>query len=103
VSPREPGSAPRLPLVDATPSPAGPPRRSKVAAVLAGGACAACCVLPLLVSAGLLTGASAVVARNSLPAASVLLALAAGVFWLAHNRRSRRPPADACGEGTCSC
>jgi hypothetical protein len=103
VSPREPGSAPRLPLVDATPSPAGPPRRSKVAAVLAGGACAACCVLPLLVTAGLLTGAGAVVARNSLPAASVLLALAAGVFWLAHNRRSRRPPADACGEGTCSC
>jgi hypothetical protein len=43
-------------------------------------------VLPSLVTAGLLTGAEAVVVRNGLLAASVLLALAAG--WTGRSCRS---------------
>ncbi|MBB6348730.1 hypothetical protein ACWGH8_17295 [Nonomuraea muscovyensis] len=46
-------------------------------------ACAACCALPLLIGAGLLTGAGAALAERMLLAiAGVLIAAAAGMWWL---------------------
>ncbi|MFC4061927.1 hypothetical protein ACFOWE_26800 [Planomonospora corallina] len=67
----------------------GPPRRSKVAAWLAVLACAACCALPVLIGAGLLTGAGAALAERTLLAVAwLLLAAAAGMWWL-HRRRNR--------------
>ncbi|HYN94736.1 MAG TPA: hypothetical protein VES42_12880 [Pilimelia sp.] len=65
-----------------------PPTRSKVTGALAAGACAACCALPLLVAAGVLTGAGAVIAERTLLAVTAgLVALALGMWWL-HRRRS---------------
>ena len=62
-------------------------------------ACAACCALPILIGAGLLTGAGAAPAEQTLPAvAAVLIATAAGEWWL-HRRHASRAssPADAVG------
>jgi hypothetical protein len=66
-----------------------PPARSKVAGALAALACAAACALPLLVAAGLLTGATAAVLQNTLIAgAAVLVSIALGAWWLHRRRRS---------------
>lgn len=65
------------------PARGGPPLRSKVSAALAVLACAACCALPLLIGAGLLTGVGAALAEQALLAiAGVLIAAAAGMWWL---------------------
>jgi hypothetical protein len=50
-----------------------PPTRTKVTGALAALACAACCALPLLIAAGVLTGAGAAIAQQT------LLAVAAGL------------------------
>lgn len=60
------------------------PLRSKVTAALAALACAACCALPLLIGAGLLTGAGGALAEQVL---GLLAAGAAGMWWL-HRRRA---------------
>ena len=67
-----------------------PPTRSKVTAALAGLACAVCCALPFLVAAGVLTGAGAVVVENLLLGASGLLIAAAAGMWYLHRRRATR-------------
>jgi high-affinity Fe2+/Pb2+ permease len=81
-----------------------PPRRSKVAGGLAALACAACCALPLLIAAGVLTGAGAAIAEKTLLAvAAGLMALALGMWWL-HRRRGARRTATtgaSCGCGGC--
>ncbi|MGH3734582.1 MAG: hypothetical protein ACRDT6_03000 [Micromonosporaceae bacterium] len=49
---------------------------------LAGLACAACCVIPVLIAAGVLSGAAWVTAGVWLPGIAVaLLALAGGAWW----------------------
>ena len=64
---------------------------------LAALACAACCAIPLLLTAGVLTGATWAVAVSWLPGtAAVLTALAAAAWW--RTTKSRH-----CAGGTCSC
>jgi mercuric ion transport protein len=80
------------------------PRRSRVTGGLAVLACAACCAVPLLVAAGVLTGAGAAILQKTLVAvAAGLLTLALGMWWL-HRRRSARPAAGTgCGCGSIGC
>ena len=54
------------------------PLRSKVTAALAALACAACCALPLLIGAGLLTGAGGARAARRWGRRDVVAAPAAG-------------------------
>lgn len=84
-----------------------PPTRSKVAGILAGVACAACCAIPLLIAAGVLTGAGAAIMEKTLYAvAAGFVVLALSTWWL-HRRNSARKAAAAgtggCGGGNCSC
>jgi hypothetical protein len=81
-----------------------PPTRSKVTAALAAVACVACCALPLLIAAGVLTGAGAAIAQNVLLGASGLLVAVAGGMWWLHRRRSARTArlAAAGGRGGCA-
>ncbi|GAB3136612.1 hypothetical protein [Microbispora hainanensis] len=82
----------------------GPPLRSKVAATLAVLTCAACCALPVLIGAGLLTGAGAALAEQTLPAvAGVLIAAAASFWWLHRRRASRASSPCGCGGSGCGC
>ncbi|OJF10348.1 hypothetical protein [Couchioplanes caeruleus] len=94
-------SAPGTPVDNA------PPTRSKITAGLAALACAACCALPLLIAAGLLTGAGAALAENILLGMSGVLVAAAATMWWLHRRRSARTAAAAgaggCASGTCNC
>ena len=85
-----------------------PPRRSKVTGGLAALACAACCALPLLIAAGVLTGAgAAILERTLLAVAAGLAALALGMWWLHRRRNARRAAAAgtgcACGGAGCGC
>ncbi|BCB75068.1 hypothetical protein GCM10022251_35650 [Phytohabitans flavus] len=83
-----------------------PPARSKVTGALAALACAACCTLPLLIAAGVLTGAGAAIARNALIAIAAVLATAALGMWWLHRRRSAGSAAAArggCADGNCAC
>jgi len=67
---------------------------------LAGLACAACCALPVLLAAGVLSGAGWVAAGQWLPGVSVaLIALSGAAWWWSGHRRHRRGCAggDACG------
>ncbi len=67
---------------------------------LAGIACAACCVIPLLLAAGVLGGASWAAAGRFMPGVAVALAaLAGGAWWWA----SRRRHASNCSGTACSC
>jgi hypothetical protein len=78
-----------------------PPTRSKVTGGLAALACAACCALPLLIAAGVLTGAGAAILEKTLLAVSAgLVAVALGMWWL-HRRRNVRRAAAA--GATCGC
>ena len=77
-----------------------PPRRSKVAVSLAALACAACCALPVLITAGVLTGAGAAILEQALLAvAAGLAALALGMWWLHRRRSARRAAATDAGCG----
>jgi hypothetical protein len=85
-----------------------PPQRSKVTGGLAALACAACCALPLLIAAGVLTGASAAILEKTLLAvAAGLAALALGMWWLHRRRATRRAAASGtgcgCGASGCGC
>ncbi|MFC0527625.1 hypothetical protein [Phytohabitans kaempferiae] len=66
---------------------AAPPTRSKVTGALAVLACAACCALPLLIAAGVLTGAGAAILEKTLLAVAAGLAAAALGMWWLHRRR----------------
>ncbi len=83
-----------------------PPARSKVTGGLAALACAACCAIPLLIAAGVLTGAGAAILEQTLLAVAAGLAvLALGMWWL-HRRRNARHAASAgtgygCGGAGC--
>lgn len=82
-----------------------PPRRSKVTGGLAALACAACCALPVLIAAGVLTGAGAAILEKGLLAVAAGLAtLALGMWWL-HRRRAaqRAAAAGGCGCGGSGC
>ena len=83
-----------------------PPRRSRVTGGLAALACAACCALPVLIAAGVLTGAGAALLEKALLAvAAGLAALALGMWWL-HRRRAAQRTAAAgtgCGGSGCGC
>lgn len=84
-----------------TPADAAPPRRSKVTAGLAVLACVACCTLPpVLIAAGLLTGAAGAVAGRVLFAVSGVLTVAAAGMWWLHRRRTAA--ATGCESG-CGC
>ena len=79
------------------------PRRSKVTGGLAALACAACCALPLLITAGVLTGAGAAILERVLLAVSAgLAALALGMWWT-HRRRAAVSGPASCGAGGCGC
>jgi len=83
-----------------------PPRRSKVTGGLAALACAACCALPLLIAAGVLTGAGAAILEKTLLAvAASLAALALGMWWLHRHRAAQRAAASGvgCGCGGSGC
>jgi mercuric ion transport protein len=91
----------RPPVVDNA-----PPTRSKVMGALAGLACAACCALPLLIAAGVLTGASAAIAQNVLLGVAGLMVAAAGGTWWLHRRNTARKAAaggSGCAGGNCDC
>jgi mercuric ion transport protein len=78
-----------------------PPRRSKITGALAALACAACCAIPLLIAAGILTGAGAAILKQTLPAVAAGLAVAALGMWWLHRRRSARRAAPA--GASCGC
>jgi mercuric ion transport protein len=83
-----------------------PPRRSKVTGGLAALACAACCALPVLIAAGVLTGAGAAILEKTLLAvAAGLAALALGMWWLHRRRAAQRAAASGagCGYGGSGC
>ncbi|GAA0467483.1 hypothetical protein Aca07nite_71030 [Actinoplanes capillaceus] len=81
-----------------------PPRRSKVTGGLAVLACAACCALPLLIAAGVLTGAGAAILEKTLLAvAAGLIALALGMWWPHRRRSAQRSAATGCGCGSTGC
>ena len=75
-------------------------RLPKALAALAGLACLACCLLPVLIAAGLLGGASWNTLGQLLPAVAIALILAAGGSWWTVARRRRR--STGCGDG-CAC
>ncbi|MDX6740697.1 hypothetical protein [Actinocorallia sp. A-T 12471] len=81
-------------------------RRTKAAGtglgVLAGLACAACCALPVLIGAGVLTGAGAAVLAERMPLIAVVLAVTAVVAFSVAARR--RKAGCGCGKrAACSC
>ncbi len=73
---------------------------SRALAGIAGLACLACCLIPVLLTAGVIGGATWITLGRCMPTiALVLAAAAAGLFWVTARRR-RRPV--GCGAG-CSC
>jgi mercuric ion transport protein len=68
---------------------------------MAGLACAACCAIPVLLAAGVLSGAGWAAAGAWMPGIAVaLIALAAGAWWWV----SRRRHGGGCDGGTsCDC
>ena len=66
---------------------------------LAGAACAACCVLPLLLAAGVLSGAGWAVAVAWMPGIAVAFAGLAGITWWWTRRRHQA----GCAGGNCAC
>lgn len=68
---------------------------------LAGLACAACCAIPVLLGAGVLSGAGWAAAGAWMPRIAIVLAAVAGAaWWWAHRRRHRA----GCAGGTgCAC
>jgi mercuric ion transport protein len=71
-------------------------------ASLAGLACAACGAIPLLLAAGVLSGAFWAAADAWTPGIAVVLAALAGTAWWRARRRRRRKASCAGGAG-CAC
>lgn len=69
-------------------------------ASLAGLACAACCVVPLLLGAGVLSGAGWATAGAWMPGIAVALAALAGTAWWWAGRRRHQ---GGCAGGNCGC
>jgi hypothetical protein len=67
---------------------------------LAGIACAACCIVPLLLAAGVLSGAGWAAIGSWMPGIAVALAAAAGGAWWWVSRRRHRA---GCAGGSCAC
>jgi hypothetical protein len=67
---------------------------------LAGVACAACCAIPVLLTAGVLSGAGWAVAVSWMPGVAVALAALAGAAWWWTSRRRHRT---GCAGGDCAC
>ncbi|BFU47814.1 hypothetical protein KRMM14A1004_60510 [Krasilnikovia sp. MM14-A1004] len=67
---------------------------------LAGIACAACCMIPVLIAAGVLSGAGWAAAGAWLPGVAVVLAVTAGGAWWWVSRRRHRV---GCAGGGCAC
>lgn len=70
--------------------------------ILAGTACVACCALPVLITAGVLSGTGAAFLADKMPIIAVVLAVAAaGAFAVAARRKSRpNGCGDSCGTRT---
>jgi mercuric ion transport protein len=85
----------------APPVDTAPPTRSKITGALAALACAACCALPLLIAAGVLTGAGAAILRQTLLAVAAGLAVLALGMWWWHRRAAATD--SGCGESGCDC
>jgi hypothetical protein len=71
---------------------------------LAGITCAACCVVPILLAAGVLSGAGWAALDAALPGIAIALAAAAGLAWSWNRRRTHH--AHTCtttSGGSCSC
>jgi mercuric ion transport protein len=66
---------------------------------LAGLACVACCALPVLLAAGVLSGAGWAVAGAWMPGLAVVLAASAGALWWVGRWRHRA----GCSGGDCAC
>lgn len=74
-----PISPPATPTHDVAPAADNtPPTRSKITGGLAALACAACCAIPLLITAGVLTGAGAALLEQTVLAIAAGLAVTAG-------------------------
>ena len=68
---------------------------------LAGAACAACCAFPLLLAAGVLSGAGWAAAGAWMPGIAVALVASAGAAWWWSRRRHHH---GVCGGGAgCAC
>jgi mercuric ion transport protein len=66
---------------------------------LAGAACAACCAIPLMLAAGVLSGAGWAAVGRSMPAVAVVLAaLAVAAWWWV----DRRPHSGCAGASGCA-
>ncbi|MFI7025113.1 hypothetical protein ACIBMZ_20590 [Micromonospora sp. NPDC049900] len=78
------------------------PTGSKVTGGLAVLACAACCAIPLLIAAGIITGAGAAILEKSLLAGAAGLATLAVTIWWLHRRRAAAAGA-GCGCGGTGC
>jgi hypothetical protein len=77
--------------------------RRLVSTGLAGTACVACCAIPLLLAAGVLSGAGWAIAGQWMPGiAPSLVALAALAWWRTTTRRHPHRSGCAGSEG-CSC
>jgi protein-S-isoprenylcysteine O-methyltransferase Ste14 len=68
---------------------------------LAGAACAACCVIPLLLAAGVLSGAGWAGAGAWMRGVVVVLAMFAGAAWWWARRRQHR--GGCAGAANCAC
>ncbi|GIE36665.1 hypothetical protein Ait01nite_097100 [Actinoplanes italicus] len=66
----------------------------------AGAACAACCLIPVLLAAGMLSGAGWAAAGAWMPGIAIVLAVSAGAAWWWTSRRRHR---NGCAGGTCVC
>lgn len=105
-----PISPPATPTHDVAPAADNtPPTRSKITGGLAALACAACCAIPLLITAGVLTGAGAALLEQTVLAIAAGLAVTALGMWWLHRRRSFHRATTAggsttgCGGGSCDC
>jgi hypothetical protein len=68
---------------------------------LAATACAACCAIPILLAAGVLSGAGWAALGRTMPGIAVVLAVLAALTWWWASRRWTR--AAGCAGGGCSC
>ena len=67
---------------------------------MAGLACAACCAIPVLIGAGVLTGAGWVATGAAMPTIAIaLIVIAVGAWWWSSRARHQ----GGCAGGSCGC